>query len=100
VYFLKNDFRTAKSLYRNCLKLAPRAQLEAFTLNNLACTAWYHHREAMKVKTIPEQTREKELASKDSEHIINYFKETIEKLEKIHNDKHDIKRNVSQLQML
>jgi hypothetical protein len=63
VYFLKSDFRTAKSLYRNCLKLAPRAQLEAFTLNNLACTAWYHHREAMKVKTIPEQTREKELAS-------------------------------------
>ena len=87
-------------MYRNCLKLAPRAQLEAYTLNNLACTAWYHYREAMKVKTIPEQTREKEMVSKDSEHIINYFKETIEKLEKIHNDKHEVKRSVSQLQML
>ena len=54
IYFLQNDFRTAKSLYRNVLKLAPRAELEAFTLNNLACTAWYHHRDAMKVKTIPE----------------------------------------------
>ena len=54
----------------------------------------------MKVKTIPEKTREKELVSKDSEHIINYFKETIEKLEKIYNDKHEVKRSVSQLQML
>ncbi len=40
------------------------------------------------------------MAKKDSEHIINYFKETIEKLEKVHTDKHEIKRNVSQLQML
>lgn len=88
VYFLQNDFRTAKSLYRNVLKLAPKPQLEAFTLNNLACTAWYHHREAMKVQTIPEQTKEKEMASRDSLHIINYFKETIEKLEKVYNDRH------------
>jgi len=88
VYYLKSDFRTAKNLYRNVLKLAPKPQLEAYTLNNLACTAWYHHREAMKVETIPEKTREKEMASRDSEYIINYFKETIEKLEKMHNDKH------------
>ena len=40
------------------------------------------------------------MASKDSEHIINYFKETIEKLEKIHTDKHEVKRSVTQLQML
>ena len=95
IYFLQNDFRTAKSLYRNVLKLAPRVELEAFTLNNLACTAWYHHRDAMKVQTIPEQTKEKEMAKRDSQHIINYFKETIEKLEKIHNDKHQVKRNVN-----
>jgi hypothetical protein len=40
------------------------------------------------------------MAAKDSQHIINYFKETLEKLEKLHTDKHDIKRPVSQLQML
>jgi len=77
------------------LKLAPRPELEAYTLNNLACTAWYHHRDAMKVQTIPEQTKEKEMAKRDSQHIINYFKETIEKLEKFHNDKHSVKRNVN-----
>ena len=42
----------------------------------------------MKVQTIPEQTKEKEMAKRDSQHIINYFKETIEKLEKFHIDKH------------
>ena len=35
------------------------------------------------------------MAKRDSQHIINYFKETIEKLEKFHNDKHSVKMNVN-----
>ncbi len=81
MYFLKNDFQIAKNLYRNCIKLSPNPTLEAYTLNNLACTAWFHQREMEKTKTIPEQTKAKDQAKKDSEFIANYFKEAIHKLE-------------------
>jgi hypothetical protein len=52
-------------------------------LNNLACTSWYHQKALDKIVTIPEKTKEKELASKDSEYIVSYFKEAIEKLESL-----------------
>jgi tetratricopeptide (TPR) repeat protein len=54
IYFLNSDFKAAKALYRNCIKLAPKPQLEAMVLNNLACTGWYHQREQERLKTIPE----------------------------------------------
>lgn len=66
-------------------------------MNNLAVTSWYHSRELERTKTIPEETKEKEQAKKDSEHILGYFKETIEKLEKLHTDKHDLKRTLNEL---
>lgn len=59
--------------------------MEATLLNNLACAAWYHQREQERLKTIPEQTVEKEQAKRDSTFVINYFKDAIEKLEAIHN---------------
>ena len=99
VYFLKNEYQTAKNLYRNCIKLAPKPLLEAYTLNNLACTAWYHSSELDKTKTIPELTPAKEQASKDKEHVIGYFKEAIEKLDKLYIDRQDIKRSLAELQM-
>ena len=100
MYFLKNDYKQAKTLYRSCIKQNPKPQLEANVLNNLACTAWYHQREQERLKTIPEQTVEKDQAKRDSTHVINYFKDSIEKLEKIHNEKHGVKRSGSELQKL
>lgn len=32
--------------------------------------------------------------------MISYFKDAIEKLEKVHGDKHDVKRSLPELQML
>jgi hypothetical protein len=97
VYFLKREYQTAKNLYRNCIKLGPKPQLEAYTLNNLACTAWYHCSDLEKTKTIPETTPEKELARKERDLVAGYFKEAIEKLDKLHIDKHSIKRSVAEL---
>ena len=39
-----------------------------------------------KLKTIPEQTKEKESAQKDFNYVMNYFKGALEKLEKINKD--------------
>ena len=42
IYFLNNEYSKAKQLYRNCMKLAPKPEMEAQLLNNLAFTSWIH----------------------------------------------------------
>ena len=48
---------------------------------------------------MPEQTPAKENARKERDHVVGYFKEAIEKLDKLHVDKHSIKRSLNELQM-
>jgi hypothetical protein len=52
-----------------------------------------------KTQTIPEVTPTKEQAKRDREHVNNYFKEAIEKLDSLHVDRHDIKRTLTELQL-
>lgn len=66
----------------------------AHTLSNLACANWYHNKQQQRLETIPKITKEKEQAKADDVHTVNYFKEAIEKLEKLHLDKQGIKRNL------
>eukprot|EP00347_Sterkiella_histriomuscorum_P014449 403360823 len=75
-------------------------QILAYTLNNLACTSWFHIKEVSKTKTIPEMTKEKESALQDSKHIVSNFKDCIEILEDLHHDKNSLKRSVDELQLL
>lgn len=42
IYVLNSNYSKAKSLYRNCLKSAPKAEMEAQILNNLAFACWKH----------------------------------------------------------
>lgn len=50
IYFLSGDFTTAKKMFRQVLKMSPRAALEAQTLNNLAFCSWMHLLELPKLK--------------------------------------------------
>ncbi|CDW84277.1 UNKNOWN [Stylonychia lemnae] len=100
----------SKNLYRNCLKQSPKPLLEginisfymilAHTLNNLACASWQHYTTEMKVKTIPEITKEKEIAIQDNKHTLTYFKDAIEKLETLHYDKLGLKRTLDEYQLM
>ena len=50
ICFLEGDYRQAKDFYRNTLKMAPKPQLEADVLNNLAFTSWMHVVDLPKLK--------------------------------------------------
>ena len=50
IHFLSGDFVKAKTLYRQTLKMSPRADLEARLLNNLAFCSFMHLLELPKLK--------------------------------------------------
>ncbi len=50
IYFLNDQFSKAKQLYRNCMKLAPKPDMEAQLLNNLAFTSWMHAKQIKKTE--------------------------------------------------
>ena len=80
IYFLENDHEKAKKFYRHVLKLAPKPQLEAMLLNNLAFASWMHLLDLPKLKPAEgveetdDQVKLRDSILKDEKYVMSYFK--------------------------
>jgi len=72
IYVLNSNYTKAKSLYRNCLKSAPKAEMEAQILNNLAFACWKHEEMLKKNPELFESEASSIL--KDGQYVVNYLK--------------------------
>jgi len=96
IHFLSGDFVKAKEMYRQTLRLNPKATLEAQVLNNLAFCSWMHLLDLPKLKNKLEgQTDEatgnslfdieKEKILKEEAYTVTYLRQSIELTEKAGN---------------